>query len=279
MDSLPKCCMKSPSNSANDRFERGADKYASYLDTPEGRLRTDLAQANLQDYLPALQAMESPRALDIGCGTGAAAVRLARLGYQVTQLDSSEAMLDIARGTAEEAGVTNAVTLLRCDALQLMDLFDAASFDMVLCHNILEYVDDAATVLRGAARVLRGTSAILSIVARNRAGEVLKAAIQNGDLEAAERYLTAQWGSESLYGGRVRLLTPTELEAMLNAESLEVIAHRGIRVVADYLPSQVSRSAEYERIFELERKLGKLNEFSATARYTQYLVRRTGKDS
>ena len=62
-------------------------------------------------------------------------------------------------------------------------------------------------VLRGAARVLRDTSAILSIVVRNQAGEVFKAAIQAGDLAAAEANLTAEWGFESLYGGKVRLFT------------------------------------------------------------------------
>ena len=41
--------------SANDdleRFRTGAAKYAAYLETPEGRLRHDLAFANLQDFLP-----------------------------------------------------------------------------------------------------------------------------------------------------------------------------------------------------------------------------------
>ena len=52
-------------------------------------------------------------------------------------------------------------------------------------------------------------SAILSIVVRNQAGEVVKAAIQVGDLAAAEANLTAEWGFESLYGGRVRLFTRT----------------------------------------------------------------------
>jgi len=35
-----------------ERFESGADKYAAYLETPEGRLRLDLAFANLQEFLP-----------------------------------------------------------------------------------------------------------------------------------------------------------------------------------------------------------------------------------
>ena len=40
---------------ANDDFERfrtGAAKYAAYLETPEGRLRSDLAFAHLQNFLP-----------------------------------------------------------------------------------------------------------------------------------------------------------------------------------------------------------------------------------
>jgi hypothetical protein len=35
----------------SDRFQSGADKYAAYLETPEGRLRCGLAFANLQDFL------------------------------------------------------------------------------------------------------------------------------------------------------------------------------------------------------------------------------------
>jgi hypothetical protein len=131
-------------------------------------------------------------------------------------------------------------------------------------------------VLRGVARALRDSSAILSVVVRNQAGEVLKAAIQAGDLGAAEDSLTAEWGQESLFGGRVRLFTSDSLRAKLKAESLAVIAERGVRVVADYLPAQISRSAEYERILELERKLGTRPEFAAVARYTHYLARRLG---
>jgi hypothetical protein len=107
-----------------------------------------------------------------------------------------------------------------------------------------------------------------------KAGEVLKAAIQAGDLGAAENSLTAEWGQESLYGGRVRLFKCDSLQRMLKAASLSMIAERGVRVVADYLPPAVSRSAEYERILELERKLGIRPEFAAVARYTHYLARR-----
>jgi S-adenosylmethionine-dependent methyltransferase len=264
--------MKMNADADSGRFESGADKYAAYLETPEGRLRSDLTFKNLQDFL-SLQAVDSLCVLDVGCGTGATAVRLARLGMQVTLLDLSPTMLDIAQRAAREAGVTERIAVKRGDAAQLANLFHAASFDVILCHNVLEYLDDPTAVLSGAARALRDSSAVLSVLVRNRAGEVFKAAIQAGDLAVAENNLTAEWGQESLYGGRVRLFTPDGLRAMLAEASLGVIAERGVRVLADYLPSQISRSAEYERIFELERKLSSRPEYAAVARYTQCFAR------
>ena len=264
------------------RFQSGAAKYAAYLETPEGRLRSDLAFANLQDFLPLPHTKLSLRALDLGCGTGAAAVRLARLGINVTLLDSSPAMLEIAKRAAREADVDGKTALKHGDAAQVTNLFPVGSFDIVLCHNILEYVDDPDAVLSAAAQVLRSDSTgigILSILVRNRAGEVLKAGIQAGDLKTAERNLTSVWGYESLFGGRVRLFTLDSLQVMTKAASLAVAAERGVRVISDYLPPQVSRREEYERILELERKLGSRPEFAAVARYIQIIVRHSCESS
>lgn len=255
-----------------DRFHTGAAKYAAYLETPDGRLRLDLAFANLQDILGPSES--SLRAVDIGCGTGAIAVRLAELGLHVTLLDASAAMLDLAKLAAREAEVTDRIVLKHGDAAQFATLFPNESFDVILCHNLLEYVDDPSAVLRSLARALRDSSSILSILVRNQAGEILKAAIRDGDLVAAEKNLVAEWGHESLYGGSVRLFTEKSLCAMLIEASLVSAAVRGVRVISDYLPSTVSRSDEYKRILGLERKLGSRPEFGAVARYIHCVARR-----
>jgi S-adenosylmethionine-dependent methyltransferase len=255
-----------------ERFRAGAAKYAAYLETPEGRLRLDLAFANLQDFLP--QDTQSLNALDIGAGTGAMAVRLARLGLHITLLDSSLPMLEFAKGASQEARLVERIALKHGDVSQLETLFPAEAFDVILCHNILEYVDDPRAVLRSAARTLRGPSSIISVLVRNHAGEVLKTAIKDGDLGAIECNLTAEWTHESLYGGKARLFTAEGLQSLLLELSLEVAAERGVRVISDYLPPRVSRNHEYERIFELERKLGRRPEFAAVARYTHCLANR-----
>lgn len=262
-------------NPDSERFHSGADKYAAYLETPEGRLRLDLAWANLREFLP--QDTGLLRALDLGGGTGALAVRLARLGSHITLLDSSLPMLDFAKRAAREAGVAGKIEMQQGDAAQVANLFEAGSFDVVLCHNILEYVDDPGALLRGAARTLRNSSSILSVLVRNQAGEVLKAAIHDGDLAATERNLTLEWGHESLYGERVRLFTAESLHSMLLETSLAVTAERGVRVVSDYLPAKISRIEEYERILEAEKKLGKRPEFAAVARYRHCLAHRAAR--
>jgi S-adenosylmethionine-dependent methyltransferase len=263
------------SGSSNcERFQSDAQKYAAYLETPEGRLRIDLAFANLREFLP--QASQSLRALDVGCGTGAIGVRLARLGLDVTLLDSSASMLDIAESAAKHAGVLERIELKKGEADQMAKLFPAESFDLVVCHNILEFVDDPIAVLRAAARALRASSGMISVLVRNQPGEVLKAALVDGDVAAAEQCLTSEWGDESLYGGKVRLFTRESLSSMLAIASFTVTAERGVRVMSDYLPPKVSRHHEYERIFELERKLAMRPEFAAIARYTHCLAQRNG---
>jgi hypothetical protein len=198
------------------------------------------------------------------------------LAIHVTLLDSSSTMLDLANRAAREAGAATRIELKQGEAAQVANLFCPGSFDVILLHTVLEFVEDPSAVLRATAQVMAGSPAILSVLVRNQAGEVLKAAIQTGDLAAAEHALTAECGRESLFGSSVRLFTADSLQAMLKTASLRVAAVRGVRVISDYLPPSVSRIAAYEAILKLERKLGCRPEFAAVARYTHYLTRRAG---
>src|SRR5690349_19641881 len=62
------CRMSTTAKFDSERFRSDAQKYAAYLETPEGRLRLDLAFANVREFLPVPAVDNSLRVLDVGCG-------------------------------------------------------------------------------------------------------------------------------------------------------------------------------------------------------------------
>jgi S-adenosylmethionine-dependent methyltransferase len=253
------------------RFQ-DADKYAAYLKTPAGRLRSELAWENVRRSLA--RNASKLHALDVGAGTGFASVQLARLGYEVVLLDGSEEMLRIARQQAEAGSVAARISFCHADAGQLPELFDAESFDIVVCHNLLEFAEDPATIVRDIARLLR-KDAVLSLLVRNRAGEVLKEAIKSRDWKLATANLTAETVADSLYGGVLRVFAPAEVRDLLAKAGLEIVAEHGVRVFSDYVALENLADEAYSQIFELESGLGARPEFAAVARYIQVIARRS----
>jgi S-adenosylmethionine-dependent methyltransferase len=250
-----------------------AEKYSNYLKTSSGRLRSDLAWENLQSFLPTPALVR--QVLDLGGGTGAMSSRLAAKGFQVTLLDSSAEMLGIARKEAEANGVAAQISFRNADAGQLHELFQPESFDLVVCHNVLEYVADPGAIVRGISYVLR-KDGVFSVLVRNRAGEVLKAAIESSDLRVASDNLSAQTVVDSLYGEPVRLFDPSDVVQMLTQVDLTVLAGYGIRVFSDYRDSAEPDPETYRQLLELEFTLGTQPQFAAIARYIQMIARDSG---
>jgi S-adenosylmethionine-dependent methyltransferase len=214
------------------------------------------------------------RALDVGGGTGFASVQLARKGFEVVLLDGSGQMLRIARERAEAGRARAGISFCHSDAGQLTGHFDAESFDIVVCHNLLEYTEDPSATVRDIAHVLR-KDALLSLLVRNRAGVVLRAAIKSRDWKLATANLTAQMVVDSLYGEPVRVFALAEVRDLLARARLEVVAEYGVRAFFDYLDLENLADAAYSQIFELESALGVRSEFAAIARYIQVIAHRS----
>lgn len=118
-----------------------------------------LTQRALGEHLPPAPAS----VLDIGGGPGRYAIHLARLGYEVTLADISEAELGIARTKAQEAGVQLA-QVVAADARNLA-AFESDSFDAVLMlgplYHLLEDAD-RRLALGEARRVLKPGGALFA---------------------------------------------------------------------------------------------------------------------
>jgi hypothetical protein len=117
---------------------------------------------------------------------------------------------------------------------------------------------------------------LLSVLVRNRAGEVLKNAIKSRNWKAALANLTAEMVLDSLFGEPVRVFTLAEIRELLVRAGLEVFAEHGVRVFCDYTDLEHVADAELSQILELESVLGVRPEFAAIARYVQVIARRSG---
>ncbi len=256
------------------RFEAGASRYADYLETNEGRLRLDLAWMNLREALKAA-GLTRGRALDVGGGTGALALKLAAAGWEVMVVDSSASMLEIAKESARCEGreTTSRIKFYQADGASISDFFDHAAFDLITCHNVIEYVADPQALVSSIAKIVQ-PDGLVSLLARNRAGEALRDAVKLQDLDSARNALTAESVRESLYGGPARVFDAQSLGSLLEASGLYVVDVRGVRVVADYLPASFfSQPDAYSRLLDFEHEVGARPEFAAVARYTQVLAR------
>ncbi|MEW1589460.1 class I SAM-dependent methyltransferase [Micromonospora vinacea] len=83
------------------------------------------------------------RALDLGSGEGADAIRLARLGWEVEAVELSEVGADKISKFASEVGVS--VKVHRAD---LADFVADELFDLVICNGVLHYVEDKQAACR-----------------------------------------------------------------------------------------------------------------------------------
>ncbi|HEY0698831.1 MAG TPA: methyltransferase domain-containing protein, partial [Micromonospora sp.] len=118
--------------------------------------------------------------LDVGGGTGGFAVPLAEAGHRITVVDASPDALAALTRRAAEAGVGDRVRAVQGDGDALADLVEPADADLVLCHSVLEVVDDPGRVVAALATVLRPGGAA-SVLVASRAAAVLSRAV-NGQL-------------------------------------------------------------------------------------------------
>ena len=131
-----------------------ARAYAGWRASTLGRITDRLEDALLRDLLGDVAGRA---VLDLGCGDGKLAVRLAALGARVVGLDADPAMLRAAASRAAAAGVSVQFATGRAEVLPFM----AGRFDLVVAVTVLCFVPDAEAAFREITRVLRPGGAVV----------------------------------------------------------------------------------------------------------------------
>jgi S-adenosylmethionine-dependent methyltransferase len=175
--------------------------------------------------------------LDVGGGTGGLAVPLARLGHNVTVVDPSPDALAAAQRRAAE--VSARLTAVQGEAASADAVAGIAAADLIICHNVLEYVDSPPDAMAAIARVLR-PSGTVSVLASNTVAAVLHRALA-GRFAEARRMLVDESGGPGGSGGPSdaglpRRFTLPELTALIEGAGLRTGEAHGLRVFGGLLP-------------------------------------------
>ncbi|MGA5436871.1 class I SAM-dependent methyltransferase [Streptomyces cellulosae] len=170
---------------APEKFDTATTTWQEYQDAPWGRLRYSIAEANLARHLDGLG--DGPlRILDLAGGDGGGAMRLAARGHHVTIVDHAPAMLSAATERASAGGLTELITCVQADVAALPADLATGQFDVVLCHNLLQYMDDAPGTLATALAPLKD-GGLFSVMAINRHSAALNIIVRQMDPAATGR--------------------------------------------------------------------------------------------
>nr|BFE35221.1 methyltransferase [Actinomadura rugatobispora] len=199
-----------------------------------GRVRNAVLWDALRKVLDRLDPGAGPRdVVDVGGGTGGFAVPLAELGHRVTVVDSSLDALAALERRADEAGVT--VRAVQGDAVDLPDLVGTDAADLVLCHSVLEYVEDPAAVMAALTGTVRHGGSVSVLVAGQIAAALHRAVA--GHFDDARRALTDPSGHWGEHDRIPRRFTRQSLSALVENAGLRVGALQGVRIFADLVPN------------------------------------------
>ncbi|MEV7585340.1 class I SAM-dependent methyltransferase [Streptomyces erythrochromogenes] len=257
-----------------EKFETALSVWKQWQEAPWGRLRYATAEANLVRHFGERDGGPL-RVLDLAGGDGGDALRLAARGHHVTIADHAPAMLGAAAERAAAAGLTDLITCVEADVNALPAEVARGAFDVVLCHNLLQYVDDVRRTLAASLAPLR-PGGLFSVMAINRHSAPLTAAVRAMDLAAATAALDTDMARTQMFDSVLTLHTAEEITRHLSDLGCQDLRHYGIRNVCDYITDDARKHdpAFYADLERLELALTARHPYMHTARLFQLTARK-----
>lgn len=238
-----------------------------------GRVRSAVVWDALTTAMSALSTAPLT-VLDAGGGTGGFAVPLAALGHRVTVVDPSPDSLAALERRAAEEGAD--LTAVQGDLGDLVDVVGPGGADVVLCHSVLEVVDDPAAGIATVAAAVR-PGGLASVVAANRSAAVVSRALAGRFDEAAAALDDAdgRWGTGD---PARRRFDRAGLVALLAGAGLAAEEVHGVRVFTDLVAGALldTDAAAFEALVRLELAAAGRDPYRDLATQLHVLARRAG---
>jgi S-adenosylmethionine-dependent methyltransferase len=243
-----------------DPFSDLAERYNSSGGILRQIVRHELVDRGLAEHLPGPPALIA----DVGGGAGQQAIPLSRRGYEVTIIDPSPKMLAEARQrlAREEAGVRRRVRLVGGTGERAHETLGRETFDAVLCHGVLMYLDDPGPMIHALSTLLR-PGGIVSVLAKNASALAMRPALEG-------RYQDARYSLETERDrGRLGVITRGDtvenLYGTFQEAGVEALQWYGVRVFTDHLGDRMP-GGDLPEVLKLEWEAGQMEPYKSVAR-------------
>ncbi|WP_240375473.1 class I SAM-dependent methyltransferase [Bacillus piscicola] len=253
-----------------EAFTNSLPEYLQDIENVSGKLFYSITWNQIENHITKEKSL---RILDIGCGFGVTCIRLSELGHQVTGIDITPDMIETAKQKAEEKGQNT--TFLIGGVNSLEDTLQGKTYDFIICHNVLGYIENP-TVLLEKLRSLLTKDGYISIINHNPASKVLKKALVEEDLMQAKEAIGEEQEYNSLIGAVVNQYHTETFYKWFDLLNFQLTMRYGIRCVFDYLheKSTLQHDHHVDDLLELELELGKTKPFKDVAFFSHFVIQK-----
>lgn len=207
--------------------------------------------------------LENKNILDFGSGTGVTANYYAK-NNKVTAI---EPLIDAVAARYRDfsyeqlLGSTNKLKKLPSE-----------SFDVIFCHNVLEYALDREEILSEFERLLK-PDGYISLVKHNCPGRVMQMVVLLNNFEHANRLLDGKEGTSAQYGD-IHYFNDADIETW--CPKLKIIKTLGMRTFWDLQQNQdCHQNPEWqEKMLLLERRVEDLEEYKQIAFFHHLTIKK-----
>lgn len=208
-------------------------QYKQMLEQPWGKIQYVITFAQLEH-------IKGKKILDFGSGFGLVSQFLAE-NNKVVAIEPQEEMLFAYSNHRYEKIL---------GSLEQVEKFESESFDIVLCHNVLEYIDENCRVnyLSELKRVLKRDGK-LSIIKHNQVGKIMQAVVFSNDVDQALDLLNGnEFKSVSFSQG-----TTYTIDELLQMSKMKLENYQAIRTFYSLQMNEVKTKDNWlEKMTEME---------------------------
>lgn len=252
---------------SDKNFDTLSNKFTRNIyGTVKGQIRVAVLMRDLEKYCAIKQ--RKLRILDAGGGFGYLSQQLAQLGHDVVLCDISEQLLEKARSDIHSSSNPLSMQLLHCAIQDLPD--DLGKFDLVLCHAVLEWLDNGQETLNYLNRFIR-PGGYLSLMFYNIEAQRFHALVC-GNFSYINNGLKAK---------KTVRLTPQHAYALptikqwFNQWQLNTTHVSGVRVIHDYLKAGAKEQFSDSELIDMELRYSTYPTYIELGRYIHII----GKNS